>query len=79
MGDVCLALLQIALVVSSLPGMMHLTFLSLKRKPFSLLKITEDGKGKNYLFLGLLPKPEKLLLLMPMYKSVFFISALTAV
>lgn len=33
MGDVCLAPLKIALVVSGLPGMRHLTFLSLKRKP----------------------------------------------
>lgn len=42
-GEVCLALLKIALAVSSLPGMTHLTFLSLKRKPLSLLKIMEDG------------------------------------
>lgn len=33
MGDVCLAPLKIALVVSGLPGMRHLTFLSLNRKP----------------------------------------------
>lgn len=45
-GDVCLALFKIALVASRLPGMGHLTFLSLKRKPLSLLKTREDDKGK---------------------------------
>ena len=49
-GDACSALLKTASAVSSLPGMRRLTFLSLKRKPLSLLKITEDGKGKiNFL------------------------------
>lgn len=48
MGDVCLALFKIPSAVSNLLGMRHLTFLSLKRKPVSLLKITEDGKGKIY-------------------------------